>query len=165
MHEEQRAWMKRQSELVGRVGAVVDIGGRNINGTVRDLFDCDTYTAVDLFAGPGVDVVADATVWRPDRPVDVVVCCEVFEHTPDGEALVAAAADMLKPGGWLYVTCATDPREPHSTLDGGGVRRGEWYANVKPDELVDWVLRADLLPVSQQVFPQRGDLYMVAQKP
>lgn len=164
MHPEARTWIAEHAKGIGSIGAVVDIGGRSVNGTVRDLFDCQQYTSVDLFAGAGVDVIADATMWRPDGPVDVVVCCEVLEHTPDGEALIRSAGEMLALGGWLLVTCATDPRAPHSTLDGGDVRRGEWYANVSGRELAGWAGAAGLVIERLERYPDRGDLYMAARK-
>ena len=83
MHPEARAFV---AGVARRAGArwVVELGARDLNGTVRDLFpSARGYTGVDLVAGPGVDVVADAADWRPREPApDLVVCCEVLEHTP-----------------------------------------------------------------------------------
>ena len=80
MHPEAYEWVRPHatSEPV----EVLDIGGRNINGTSRDHFPHATrFTVIDIAEGPGVDVVADAATWTPDRSYDVVVCTEVFEHT------------------------------------------------------------------------------------
>src|SRR5689334_17960490 len=60
--------------------AVLDIGGRHINGSCRDLFPNADYTSLDLYEGPGVDVVADAVTWEPDRRYDIVISTEMFEH-------------------------------------------------------------------------------------
>ncbi len=35
----------------------------------------------------------------------------------------------------LLATCASRQRPPHSALDGGPLRRGEWYQNVSPIEM------------------------------
>jgi 2-polyprenyl-6-hydroxyphenyl methylase / 3-demethylubiquinone-9 3-methyltransferase len=35
---------------------------------------------------------------------DVVTCMEMLEHVPDPRAIIAAAATMLKPGGWLIAS-------------------------------------------------------------
>jgi hypothetical protein len=69
---------------------------------------------------------------------------------------------MLTPGGHLLVTCATHPRAPHSGIDGGPLKAGEFYRNVETDELVGWVERAGLQVRVCEVHPERGDLYLVA---
>lgn len=92
----------------------------------------------------------------------MVVCCEVLEHSPRADQIVRNAIRMLAPGGVLLVTCATDPRAPHSAVDGNALRAGEWYQNVAQDSLRAWldgmeVLHLDTLP--------RGDLQCLAIKP
>lgn len=116
---------------------VLDIGGRDINGSPRRLFPAaTTYLVVDMLPGPGVDVVADATSWRADRAFDVVVCTEVFEHAAVWRQLCQAAYEQLAPGGLFITTMAGPGRAVHSALDGGpALCPGEHYANVNPDDL------------------------------
>lgn len=116
---------------------VLDIGGRNINGTVRSLFPvAHTYVAVDIASGPEVDIVADASTWTPDREYDVVVCCEVFEHTPVWPGICLTAFKACRPGGLFVATMAGPGRPPHSAVDGGWqLYPGEHYGNVDPDDL------------------------------
>src|SRR5260221_14783221 len=114
---------------------VLEYGGRNINGTVRPLFDTPNYLSIDLFGGPGVDLVADASTFDPrghfPLQPDAIVCCEVMEHTPKWPAILAAAGKVLnQEAGVLFLTCATDPRSPHSAIDGGTLRVGEYYGNI-----------------------------------
>lgn len=113
---------------------VIDIGGRDVNGTVRHLFNATEYTSVDLFPGPAVDIVADFCDVTLE-PVDVIVCCEVAEHTWSWPQIVTHASATLRPGGVLLFTAAGPTRTPHSALDGGPVRDGEWYGNVDPVDL------------------------------
>ena len=80
-------------------GLVLDIGGRSVNGSVRDLFAGDPYLVIDPIDGPDVDVVADGATFTPDIAPLCVACCEVFEHTPDGAAICAHVFDVLEPGG------------------------------------------------------------------
>ncbi len=138
-----RAAYEYVASVVRRFGVperVVEIGSRDINGTVRPLFaGCKHYVGLDLRPGPAVDVVADACTWRPWPLVDCVVCCEVLEHTPRAREIVASAHAMLREGGLLILTAACDPRHPHSALDGGPVRDGEYYRNVDPADLHDWL--------------------------
>ncbi len=143
---------------------VLDVGGRNINGSPRLLFPGSTYLVIDLEDGPGVDVVVDARHWRPEAPVDLVLSVEVLEHAPDPEGLLRAAWDCLASGGRLIVTCATDPRAPHSGHDGGPLHRGEHYANVDDAELKSWLDTIGFVDVELEVYRDRGDLYATAVK-
>lgn len=137
--------------------AVVEVGGRWINGGVRDLVSCETYTSLDLHPGGDVDVVIDVRDWRPPGPVDLVVCCEVIEHAEHAEGVVAACLALLAPGGRFVMTCAGPGRDPHSALDGGTVRPGEHYANIEPAEMKAWLDQLDDVQVLH--YPTRGDLY------
>ena len=141
MHPEALAWVK--DHATDAPVSVLDIGGRNINGTPRPLFpNATVYTVLDIAPGEGVDVVADAATWKPDRRYDVVVCCEVFEHTDVWPAILRTAHAALRKGGQLIATMAGPGREPHSAVDGGPrLYEGEHYANVEVSELLD-ALRA-----------------------
>lgn len=162
MHAEARAYVALEIDGLPR-GHVVEFGARDINGGVRDLFDAESYVGVDLAGGHGVDVIADARSYDPPKRPDVVVCCEVLEHTPDGAAIMANAYRILKPGGLLILTCATEPRAPHSAHDGGTVRADEYYGNVDPDDLSHWLAR--FVDVHLYTDADRGDLYATARKP
>jgi hypothetical protein len=135
MHPQAYNWVARHARP--RAGAVLDLGGRDINGTVRLLYaDADVYTVVDIADGPGVDHVADAATWTPDREYDVVVCCETFEHTPVWPQICGTAHKALRPGGLFIATMAGPGRPEHSGVDGGWVLHdGEYYGNVKPAAL------------------------------
>lgn len=140
-----------------RYGAVVEVGGRWINGGVRDLIGCESYTSLDLHPGGDVDVVTDVRDWTPPAPVDLVICCEVIEHADDAEGVVAACLRMLAPGGRFVMTCAGPGRDPHSAIDGGPVRPGEHYANIEAAEMKAWLDALDDVQVLH--YPTRGDLY------
>jgi SAM-dependent methyltransferase len=137
MHPEAFDFVAKQRAAMDRCESVVEFGSLDINGSVRPLFDGCRYVGVDLVAGPGVDVVDDASEWEPAELVDCVVCCEVFEHLAGWPALVVQAATILRPGGTLIVTCAGPGRGPHSAVDGNALRAGEHYANVEPAALAD----------------------------
>lgn len=160
MHEETREWVATHAE--GEWSRVLEIGGRDLNGSVRDLFPGSFYWCIDLYDGPGVDEGADATLWKAPEPFDLVLCLEVFEHTPQWREILRTCAESLKPGGRCVLTMATDPRPAHSGLEATELQDGEFYANVPPDELEAELARrfsvwdVDVLP--------RGDLRAVAIK-
>ena len=153
--------------VAGRPAArVLEIGSHDVNGSVRPLFAAaERYHGLDLADGPGVDEVADAADWQPDDAYDVVVSTEVLEHAPRWREVLATGWDALAAGGRLVVTCATDPRPPHSAVDGWALRPGEWYRNVPPAEVLEvldgWGARSWAIEVALD----RGDLYLRVDKP
>ena len=161
MHPEAFEFVRRFAD--GKTfGSVVEIGSRDINGSVKPLFDTPDYWGVDLYPGVGVDEVADATDWVAEPPADCIVCCEVLEHAPDIGAILRNIARSLNPGGCFVMTCATHPRAPHSSHDGGHVRPTEHYANVDPAEFQQTVEGLGIFIELMEVHPDRGDLYAVA---
>jgi trans-aconitate 2-methyltransferase len=45
--------------------------------------------------------LGDVWDWRPERPVDVLVCNAVLQWVPGHDELLLRWADLLAPGGWL----------------------------------------------------------------
>ena len=135
MHPEALAWVAEYAPATGDPASVLDIGGRDINGSPRPLFPA-TSRYVTLDALPGADITADASTWVPDAVYDAVVCTEVFEHAECWRAILVTAFLACAPGGHLIVTCAGPGRAVHSGVDGGPtLHPGEWYANVSADDL------------------------------
>lgn len=164
MHSEAKAWV--QASVKGRLfGRVLEFGSLDINGGVRDVIKAVRYHGIDLQKGPGVHEIADAAMFRSPSRVDLVVCCEVLEHTSNIEGIVANAYFNLRPGGVFLVTCATAPRQPHSAVDGGPLRVDEYYGNVDPQKLADACEFVGLVVQDQEVHSDRGDLYLRAKKP
>lgn len=120
-------------------GDVLDLGGREVNGSIRGLFPRATqYLTVDIEPHSTVDVVCDAAeLDLPDR-FDVVVSTECFEHTERAREIIATAWRHLVPGGVFVATMAGPGREPHSATGGPDVG-GEFYRNVEPADLEDWL--------------------------
>jgi len=144
MHEQALSWVgqfRTDEDL-----AVLDIGGRDLNGSTRPLFpNARPYHVLDILPGNGVDFVADAADWRPttreweDLPsggYDLVVTTETFEHAKRWREIIKTAWDVLRPGGWLIFTCAGPGRPVHSGVEAvWGLIGDEWYANVSPEEI------------------------------
>lgn len=164
MHREAFEWVRSLVERAPRRQRVVEIGGRDINGSVRPLFQGAEYRAIDVASGPGVDEVADGATYQPETAPDTVVCCEVLEHASNAQMIVANAVQILAPGGLLVLTCATDPRPPHSGHDGGPMQHGEHYANVSAESVERWLRAAGAERFRIEVDPERGDLYCEAWK-
>lgn len=128
MHPEVIEWVSRYG--TDETVTVLDIGGRDLNGSTRSLFPNADYTSLDIRPGDGVDIVADASTWTPDREYDLVLCTEVFEHTPDWQEICRTAHKATRPGGRFVVTCAGPRRAPHSGISATGLQPGEYYQNL-----------------------------------
>jgi len=167
MHPQAFSFVRQHVPHLTANHHVLEIGGQDMNGTIRGLFHPAQYLCVDIAAGKGVDVVADAATWRPldpDRYFDVVVCCEVLEHTPDWRAILQTAHDVMAPGGRLIVTCAGPGRPVHSGRSAvAELEDGEWYRNISPEELAGALHQAGFANASVTVAGQ--DCQALARRP
>jgi SAM-dependent methyltransferase len=169
MHEQAMEWIAKHATS-GPV-SVLDIGGRDVNGSPRHLFPAATrYTVLDALPGEqvtDVDVIADAATWNPSgQQWDVVVCAEVLEHAAQWRAILRTAFAACAPGGRLIVTTAAPGRPPHSAVDGMlPLQPGEHYANIRPASLLQALLAAGWkdVVVDTQEFP--ADVRATAVKP
>lgn len=122
--------------------SVLEFGSLDINGSVRSVLQSggQTYTGIDITWGPGVDVIADASVFRDITKYDIVVCCEVFEHTPKWPQIISNAYTNLHQGGLFIATMAGPGRHPHSAFDENPIRDFEYYENISAESLVPYLL-------------------------
>lgn len=84
---------------------------------------------------------------------DIVCCLEMLEHVPDPAAVIAACADLTRPGGNLYFS--TINRNPKAFLFAvvgaehilkllpAGTHEYEKF--IKPSEMAAWIRRAGLV--------------------
>lgn len=154
---------------------VLDVGGADVNGTVHALIDPRAQISVmDIEAGPGVTIVADATdpeTWADEGAAsyDLVISTEVFEHVQGWGRIIGGIAFALRPGGWFVGTCASSGRRPHGARGAVDPAAGEWYANVHPTALADALTVCFegevVVEYSRRPdFPTTHDLYWRAQK-
>lgn len=164
MHPEAMEWVARHA--AGSTNrTVIDLGGRDVNGTTRHLFPLADYVTVDIEPGDGVDFVCDAADFQPAEPVDCVVSTEMLEHTPRAAEVVVAAFDMLRPGGVFVGTAAGPGRPPHSAIDGKTLREGEHYENISPTDLAGWLAHAGFVDVVVDQQRRPADVRWLAYRP
>lgn len=145
MHPEARAGLDRMIDHVGidrqYAYRCLDLGGRDINGGIRDLVPNGMWKGVDIEDGPGVDLVWDCTQdWQLGMPrFDIVVCTEVLEHVQQWRNLLKTCAQALDPMGaqLLFVTAASDGRRPHGASGAMDPAPGEWYRNVHAGDVIN----------------------------
>lgn len=140
MHVDAFDWAKYSFNkwyMPGSKTKVLEFGSLDINGSVRPIFmpSCVSYVGVDLQEGPGVDIVASAHDFSTAERFDVVVACEVFEHTPLWREIITNSHSLLREGGLFVATMAGEGRPPHSAIDENPIRDWEYYDNVGAWEL------------------------------
>ncbi len=143
---------------------VIEIGSRDLNGSVRPLFPEATWTGLDLYPGPSVDVVCNALDYTPAELIDMVICCEVFEHAANWGEILTHAATWLKPGGRIIITCAGPGRGPHSAIDGGELHPDEHYANISQDQMAEELHYAGFSRIDVSGNEHWRDTYAIAMK-
>jgi SAM-dependent methyltransferase len=87
---------------------VLEVGSRDINGSVKDLINYKEYIGLDLIDdNKSVDVVDDAenipNHWSSET-FDLVICTETLEHVKDPPSIVRKMRNVLKKGGWMLIT-------------------------------------------------------------
>jgi len=158
----------------------LDLGGADVNGTARSLFDpAITWLGLDIAPGPGVDIVADARTWRGkvaalesprimmsadlDAGFDVVLCTELLEHVRDWHLVLETIDRVLAPGGYAFITCAgTDGRtgrRPHGARGELDPPLGEHYQNVNIERFRRMVERGSWADTQASYNPDPGDIY------
>lgn len=135
---------------------ILEIGSLDINGSVRPLFKPfqASYVGIDMQEGPGVDVVVDAAKFIHFESYDVIVCAEVFEHTPDWPQIIYNSYNNLRPGGIFIATMAGEGRYPHSAIDENPIRDWEHYSNIGWWELQQILKRNGFKDVKVSVLDQ-----------
>lgn len=164
MHDDARRWV---ADCVDRYGldengvAVLDLGGRDVNGTTRRLWAAPgRYVVVDLHPHPSVDVVVDAADLSLDERFDVATSTECLEHARRAGEVVATAWRHLRPGGVFVGTAAGPGRRPHGQHGASRPADGEWYENVGPLALERWLDAAGF--VEWVVDQQGADIRWIA---
>lgn len=95
---------------------VLDVGGGDINGNNRNLFnDCNIHVN-DVCNSPNVTIVS-RTKDLPfnNNTFDTIISTECFEHDPEYKESFIKIFNMLKPGGLFAFTCASIGRPEHGT--------------------------------------------------
>jgi len=148
---------------------VLEIGSRNVNGSLRELFSECEYIGVDCEKADGVDVVCLGHNFR-EKPesFDVVCAAETFEHDPFARRTIQAMLTHLRPEGLIFTTCASTGRKEHGTI-----RQGEdygpypeYYCNVEMNRFAQWLFATDssFRDLHLEYREQPGDLYCYAIK-
>jgi SAM-dependent methyltransferase len=147
VHPSVMAWVEHRVVTIDLEGLdVLEVGSYDVNGSVRPLFDgCRSYFGIDKRPGPGVDLVADIEWNLLDHVYpnswDIVVCCEMLEHTPHPADAANGILRAMHPGSHLILTTRSEGFPIHEHPEDYGIRFTaedllELFGTVEPIELV-----------------------------
>jgi SAM-dependent methyltransferase len=113
MHDTALIAGKLFSEIYGKSEmTVVDIGGQNVNGSLRKFFEEKNmkYISVDLEAHPSVDIVVQPYEKLPFETgtVDIIISVSCFEHDPCFWITFKEMCRITKLGGYIYIDAPTN---------------------------------------------------------
>ena len=119
-HQQQRDFYERVKSKLPRFFSdvkVLDIGSLDINGSTKDLFEhLYYYVGVDLAMGKNVDVICPGHLYDSGFQFDFVTSSECFEHDMYYARTLSNMVRLLRSGGLMAFTCATEGRPEHGTL-------------------------------------------------
>jgi len=147
MHYSSLQACTKFAELYGKEGmVVVEIGGRNVNGSMKDLFKSlkMKYVCVDIEADPSVDIVMKPNEQIPleTGSIDMCISTSCFEHDPCFWVTFKEMCRITKLGGFIYVNAPC--RGDYHTFPGDNWRfygdaaqalvywSGLTYGNIEP---------------------------------
>lgn len=143
-----RAWLyvagvfgAHEALLNGPSVRVVEFGGtiRTDGYDLRRMLPWVRWWSIDL---EGADIAGDAATWGEPDSAEVVVATELLEHAADGPGIVKNAERILVPGGLFVATMAGPTRSPHGATGAPHPADGEFYRNVEPWHLAEWLAGA-----------------------
>jgi len=138
MHEEVMFFCKNQIQAYpDSIRRVLDVGSFDMNGSTRGLFPRGAeYIGIDIHEGKGVDWVGPAHEYAgkgwDGRLFDAMISTECLEHDPHWAQTIRSCCQLVRPGGLILMTCASNPRPPHALHlwpDG-------YYRNLEPDDVL-----------------------------
>jgi len=125
MHYTSLVSGKSFSESYGiKNGLVIDIGGRDVNGSLRSFFEEKgmVFLCIDMESHDSVDIVIPPGQQLPfeDGSVDLIVSTSCFEHDPCFWLTFREMTRIIKPSGYIYVNAPTNG--PYHTYPGDNWR-------------------------------------------
>ena len=92
-------------------GLVIDIGGRDLYGSLRSFFELKgmKFVCIDMVEDASVDIVVPPGDKLPfeDGSVDLVVSTSCFEHDPCFWLTFKEMTRVIKPSGYIYINAPT----------------------------------------------------------
>jgi SAM-dependent methyltransferase len=121
---------------------VLDVGGGDINGNNRNLFNNCTYECNDVCTSPNVTIVSRTKdLIFEDNYFDTIISTECFEHDPEYKESFLKIYELLKPNGLFLFTCASTGRPEHGTRKSKPHQSYGTIANI--EDMKDYYMNLD----------------------
>jgi SAM-dependent methyltransferase len=92
-------------------GLVIDIGGRDLYGSLRSFFELQgmKFVCIDMVEDASVDIIVPPGDKLPfeDGSVDLIVSTSCFEHDPCFWLTFKEMTRVIKPSGYIYINAPT----------------------------------------------------------
>lgn len=127
MHDSALKCGEAFSEIFGGEDKiVVDIGGMNMNGSLRQIFESKKmkFISVDCVEHESVDVVVKHNDKLPfeTSSVDLIISTSCFSYNPCFWMTFKEMARILKPNGFIYINTPSNNRVSRPT-------NASWYGD------------------------------------
>jgi 2-polyprenyl-6-hydroxyphenyl methylase/3-demethylubiquinone-9 3-methyltransferase len=101
------------------------------------------------------EIAAESLAAAEPAGFDIVCCMEMLEHVPDPRSIVRAAADLVRPGGWVFFSTVNRSFKSYALAIVAAeyllrlIPRGthDWAKFIRPGELAAWARGAGLDPI------------------
>ena len=107
MHKCYRRYVQGGAMAAQQSVTVLDIGGADVNGSFRSVFNDPKfrYLTADLAAGPEVSITLEDPYKLPldDASIDLVLSGQMLEHCEFFWLSFAEMVRVLKPGGYIFL--------------------------------------------------------------
>jgi len=118
MHESNRIFWNKYSKEYPRYfndpSRIIEMGSTNINGSIRNHFNCRFYVGVDWTEGDCVDLISLAhEVSFEDGFFDTVVSASMLEHDPFWPRSITNMIRLMKQDGILILSWGGAYNNPH----------------------------------------------------
>lgn len=166
-HKEQTDFVEKVKNIYPEYfkdKTVLECGSMDINGSVRIFFENCEYTGIDLGEGVGVDIVANASLFKSEKHFDTIISCEMLEHSRTWKADLINMFQLLNPSGLLIITAASTTRHEHGTTDNqawASPHTNDWYKSItsemfssalSPKDFYTYYLNDDLIKEDIQFY-------------
>jgi len=157
MHAAVMNFLRKANKSFKPEPPFLEMGSLIINGSPRSVFKDKPYIGIDLNKGLGVDVIANAhNLPFLSNCFNTIISTEMLEHDNNPRRSISEAFRVLKPGGVLIFTAATDQRPPHEIWVTGHYRNiprslietelgrytDDWYVETSREDIRFWARKA-----------------------
>ena len=101
--------IKKSSPDLFKNSCVLEVGSKDVNGTIKEKFDNCEYTGVDIQSGPGVDIVGHLCDITDSlhNSYDLVLCMNVLEHDRLWRKTLIECCNLVSESGKIVIVCPT----------------------------------------------------------